>query len=179
MTVQDQNVISWLRKQPEAALQWMYDNYYNYVCGTVYRMTGDTSLAQDIAQDVFFDLWKKRETIEIRTAFKPYIRQAAVNKTLNHIRKKQLILDEEDAAAEVVSDEHSTIDLMEVDELRASIHRSIDELPEKCRIIFALSRFEHLSYQEIADKLDISKKTVENQISKALKALRMNVLSLT
>lgn len=178
MIIQEENIISHLRSQPEMALKWMYDKYYSYVCGIVYKMLMDSTLAEDIAQEVFFEIWKKREQIELNVGIKPYVRRAAVNKTLNHIRSKKIDFNSGYDGIEVSSGEHGTIKKMEADELKIVLQEQINQLPEKCRIVFALSRFENLSYQEISTKLSISKKTVENQISKALKILRASVLML-
>lgn len=176
MLVEQENIIENLRKNPEATLKWLYDNYYSYVCSIVYRMVDDSNTAEDIAQEVFFELWKKRENITITTGIKPYIRKAAVNKTLNHIRSKRMKFEQEEDALEISSSNHGTLEEMQADELRERLHGAIETLPEKCKLIFSLSRFENLSYKEISEKLNLSKKTVENQISKALKVLRNSVL---
>lgn len=176
MILEGQNIIDRLKVNPEQTLKWMYDNYYSYVCSVVYRMINDASKAEDIAQDVFFEIWKKREQIELNIGLKPYIRRAAVNKTLNFIRAKKMVFEEEESALEISNETHGAPEQMEADEMQQNINKAIDRLPEKCRAVFALSRFEELSYQEIADKLQISKKTVENQISKALKLLRLAIL---
>lgn len=141
-------------------------------------MVNDASTAEDIAQEVFFEVWKKKDTIQLTTGLKPYLRRAAVNRTLNHIRAQRMKFEEEADATEISTTEHGTIELMAADELKAKIDKSIEMLPEKCRVVFAMSRFEFMSYQEIADALDISKKTVENQIAKALKHLRASVLQI-
>lgn len=172
MIIADENIVQALRDSPETALKWMYDEYYSYVCSIVYRMINDSAKAEDIAQDVFFEIWKKRETIEINTFFKAYLRRAAVNKTLNHIRSKKMDFEQEENAVDIDDGQHSSHQNMEANEMQKRINDSIDQLPEKCRIVFAMSRYENLSYQEISDKLEISRKTVENQISKALKFLR-------
>ncbi len=174
--LEEVNIIERLRKEPESTLKWMYDNYYSYVCGVVYRMVNDGTTAEDIAQEVFFQIWKNREKIELSIGFKPYIRRAVVNRTLNHIRSRKMKFEDEESALEVSSEKYGTVEKMEADELRKSIFECIETLPEKCRIVFGLSRFENLSYKEISEKLNISKKTVENQISKALKHLRASIL---
>lgn len=160
---------------PNGTLKMIYDNYYSYVCSVVYKMVNDSVIAEDIAQEVFFEIWKKRDQIELSVAFRPYVRRAAVNRTLNYLRGKKVMFEEEDSALEISTDPHTTLDHMEASEMQSVINRSIEGLPEKCRIIFALSRFENMSYREISEQLSISRKTVENQISKAIKILRKAV----
>ena len=131
---------------------------------------------KSLIQDIFFDLWKKRETITVQTALRPYLRRAAVNRALNHIKRKRIIPnDDEDAAVDIVSKSPSGQAYLEKDELETRIYAVIESLPPKCKLVFGMSRFENMSYQEIADALEISVKTVENQISKALKILRAEV----
>ena len=176
--INDKAILQQLTVDPERALKYMYDSFYSYICGVVYRMVNDASTAEDIAQEVFFEVWKKKDKIELTTGLKPYLRRAAVNRTLNYIRARKMKFEQESDASEISNHEHSTVEVMAADELQTRINRCIESLPEKCRVVFAMSRFEHMSYQEIAEALDISKKTVENQIAKALKALRMNVLQI-
>lgn len=133
----------------------------------------DQNIAEDLAQEVFFDLWRKRDKLNIKTSLKAYLRRAAVNKTLNYIRDKKINFEEEDKIPDLDNEQTSVIQKMSADELQVKITAAIDSLPERCRIIFSLSRYEEMTYKEIAQKLDISIKTVENQISKALSILRV------
>jgi len=175
LIAEEQNIIQRLREEPNRTLKWIYDSYYSYVCSVVYKMVNDSVIAEDIAQEVFFEIWKKREQIELNVAFRPYIRRAAVNRTLNHLRGKKIVFEEQESALEISNDQYTTLDHLQAGELQETINKTIENLPDKCRVVFALSRFESLSYQEIANQLDISKKTVENQISKAIKILRSAV----
>ncbi len=156
----------------EENLESIFKKHYNLVCSTIYKMIPDYTLAEDLAQDVFCDLWRKRDHLVINTSLKAYLRKTAVNKTLNHIRKKKIATTNDDCEAllRIASNHYS--ETLEYTELQDYINAAIDQLPKKCRVIFMLSRFEEYSYKQIAAELDISTKTVENQISKALKKLR-------
>ena len=122
------------------------------------------------------DIWRKREEINIEISLRAYLRRAAVNRSLNHIRKQKMKFEEaENSVSELASNDNDSQIVMERDELEKRIHDCIENLPPKCKIVFAMSRFENMSYQEIATSLEISVKTVENQISKALKILRSTV----
>lgn len=156
----------------EENLELIYKKYYKLVCSAIYKIIPDYVLVEDIAQDVFCDLWRKRETLKITTSLKAYLRKTAVNKTLNHIRKKKIVTQSDDSDVILNIEATSSIDTLEYVELQDFINNVIDELPTKCRIVFMLSRFEEYSYKEISAELGISTKTVENQISKALKKLR-------
>lgn len=175
----DQDIIKLLSnpEKAEHAAELLFKKYYSDVCYAVYRIIPDATLSEDIAQDVFLEIWRKRETINIKTSVKAYLKKAGVNKALNHIRARKVRFERDD------SHEMQNISIrdhageVEVLDLQAIIDKAIDSLPNKCRIVFSLSRFEELSYKEIAGKLDISVKTVENQIGKALKILRAAVKS--
>ncbi|MDA9774081.1 RNA polymerase sigma-70 factor [Saprospiraceae bacterium] len=174
----DQDLISLLKdpKQSEHAAELLFKKYYSQVCYAVYRIIPETSTSEDIAQDVFLEIWRKRETIDITSSVKAYLKRAGVNKALNYIRSKKKVKFENDDSYEMqnlsINDHGENVEVLD---LQSIIDKAIDSLPERCRIVFSLSRFEELSYKEIAGKLDISVKTVENQIGKALKILRSAV----
>ncbi len=171
----DEQILVILANDEDRAVELFFRKYYGYLCNVVYRILPDAALSEDLAQDVFFEFWKKRESLKIQTSARAYLKRAAINKSLNYIRdRKMRFSDEEELPKQASLDQNSQQNL-EVSELKDQIQQSIDLLPERCRLIFMLSRFEEMSYQQIADELDISIKTVENQISKALKFLRKNL----
>ncbi|MBK7872326.1 MAG: RNA polymerase sigma-70 factor [Saprospiraceae bacterium] len=138
----------------------------------VYQVVADAVIAEDIGQEVFFEIWRRKDQLVINTSLKAYLRRSAVNRTLNYLRDRKIKWEDDQELPMLEDDTPSTTQLLEAEELQEHIDNAIDQLPEKCRIVFMLSRQEDLSYQEIADHLNISIKTVENQISKALKHLR-------
>ncbi len=130
-------------------------------------------MAKEIVQESFINLWEKRQSIDISKSVKSYLTTSIRNKCLNYLRdtKKfntEIILS--DVLFQEVDFEQS--DKLIEKELNNKINNAIDDLPEKCKEIFQLNRFENLKYKEIAVKLNISIKTVETQMSKALKHLR-------
>ena len=168
----DPELLNLLKDHKEEAIDILFRRYYSYVCKSAYRIIPDGNLVEDLAQDVFFELWKKRDQLKINTSVKAYLKRAVINKALNYIRDKKMKFDDHEKFPEAISKGASAQEIMEESEMEKVIHAAIDRLPERCRIVFCLSRFEEMTYQQIADKLDISIKTVENQISKALKYLR-------
>ena len=174
--LEDSEILALLNNNDDRAIELLFDRYFDYLCAVVYRVIHDYEAARDVVQDIFLDLWKKRENINIQIALRPYLRRAAVNRGLNYIKRKRIVAnDDEDAAADIVSKAPTGQAYLEKDELEGRIFAVIESLPPKCKLVFGMSRFENMSYQEIADALDISIKTVENQISKALKILRNSV----
>ena len=176
MQTEDDVILDLLSKGDQKFIDLLFDKYYTYLCNVVYRVINDADYAEDIAQEIFTDIWRKRESINIQTSLRAYLRRASVNRSLNHIRKQRMKFDENEEA--IIDIESNTIDgqqELEKDELEQRIHDCINGLPPKCKLVFSLSRFENMSYQEIADHLEISIKTVENQISKALRILRNSI----
>lgn len=137
----------------------------------VYRVTPDEHLAQDLVQEVLYELWRKRDQLNISTSLRAYLKRAVLNRTLNHLRDNRKWSTEE-RMPELADQEFDPTENMRAEELQKRVDAAIDELPERCRMVFVLSRYEELSYRDIATELGIAEKTVENQVSKALKYLR-------
>ncbi len=149
----------------------IFQAHYGLVCQTTYRFVRDKSQAEDLAQEVFFKFWEKRQQIHIQSSLPAYLKMMATNEALQWLRKQRHYEDE--SGLETISE--NTPDGMEqlkAKELSTTLSKAIDQLPPKCRAIFQMSRQEGLTYKQIAEKLDISIKTVENQMSKALKDLK-------
>ena len=174
--IPDIQILDILKNKPEVALRSLYSTYYRYVCTVIYKMIGDSATAEDMSQEVFVEVWNRRETLDVKTSLKGYLRMIAVNKTLNYIRSKKMNFEQEDAVLHIPSTENSSQIILEAEDLKNAINHAVDKLPERCRIIFGLSRYEEKTYREISEELDISIKTVENQMSKALKIVRKAVL---
>lgn len=132
----------------------------------------DMEASKEIVQEVFINMWKKRDEMESGKQLKSYLYTSVRNRSFNYLRDHKKfqsnVLDVE--LADYDSPLH--VDDLEVEELNEKIQQAIDGLPERCGEIFRLSRFEELKYGEIAEKLGISVKTVEAQMSKALKVLK-------
>ncbi|HFC01018.1 MAG TPA: RNA polymerase sigma-70 factor [Phaeodactylibacter sp.] len=173
----DQELISSLQNGKEQAMDILFRRHYSSICRAVYRILKDNNLSEDIAQEVFLGLWKKRENLNITSSVQAYLKRAAINKSLNYIRDQRIKLNDEVEMPLLSNNQSSTQQQLEADDLQKIINQTIDNLPKRCRVIFVLSRFEEMSYKEIATELNISIKTVENQISKALKILRTALIA--
>lgn len=169
---QEKKWVQALKEGSEPALQAIFTQYYKYLLVTAYHIINDNEKAKDLVQDVFFELWKTRTQLNIQS-LKPYLRQAVVNKGLNYLKaNKRFDWGEEAVQTQRLTIQNSPQEQLETADLKAIIQQTITQLPNKCRTIFLLSRYEHYSHKEIASMLDISTKTIENQITKALKIVR-------
>lgn len=151
------------------ALEKLFKAYFTPLMAFSRKILGDEDDAREVVQQVFIKLWEKGDEIDLSTSLKSYLFKAVNNRSLNVIRDRKKFSSEEVPEQSGELDVSAQIEAMELEE---KIRKAITSLPEKCRVIFELNRFDGLKYGEIATQLDISVKTVENQISKALKILR-------
>jgi len=135
-------------------------------------MIQDKQQSEDVVQEVFLEIWRKRETIEVKNAVKSYLHRASINRTLNQLKAKKVNFAEEESLKTVVSSNSTPLQKMQGEELESVINKAYLTLPDRCRIVFTMVKHEGLSYKLTAEKLEISIKTVENQVSKALKIMR-------
>jgi len=158
-----------VRQGDKTAFKRLFDSYFTPLCRFMYLYVNDKTIVEEQVLDIFIYIWENKETFKIHTSFKSYLFQSARNKSLNYLRqkKKTLTLDQ-------IEDEIIDSDLMslETDELYHLIEEAIASLPLKCKEIYQLSRNEQLPNNEIARHLNLSVKTVEGQITKALKRIR-------
>lgn len=167
----DYDLLRRLSDDDEAAMEVLFNRHYALVSYSIYNLVKDSMTTEDLAQEVFMEIWKRRDSLVINTSLKAYLRRSAINKTLNYLRDKKNWKNEElsEIQLEISAEPGKTL---EANELEKIVGQAIEQLPERCQLIFKLSRVEEKSYQEIADELEISIKTVENQIVKALRMLR-------
>jgi RNA polymerase sigma-70 factor (ECF subfamily) len=163
------------RLHDEKSLKIIFDTHFDSVYRRIVAMINNPLEAEEITQDIFVAIWNRREKLKEIENWEAYLIKAATFKSIDHIRKKRNSpkLSSDAAFLNMAADE---TDHVEEDALLEKLKDQIDLLPERCQIAFKLSRYEQLSYADIAKTLDISPKTVENQIGKALKILRKNLL---
>lgn len=155
------------------AYEHIFKKYYQRLCNYAGALLKDTTESEEVVQQVFVNIWNKREKIEIETSLQSYLYRAVNNAGLNRLKQLKVQRSHhEHFNYESVSAAESTSQSVSKNELEKSLYAAVDRLPEQCRLTFQLSRFEGLKYQEIANELNVSVKTVENQVGKALKFLR-------
>jgi RNA polymerase sigma-70 factor (ECF subfamily) len=164
-------------KQGDArAFEALFRQFYESLCRYAQRLLGDSTMAEEAVQDVFLKFWERRMALEITTGLKPYLYRAVHNHCMNQLKHGKIKQIHREYVKSTAKDEsNATMEYMESRELQVRIEHAVENLPEQCRRTFELSRFQQLSYQEIADVMGLSIKTVENQIGKALKQLRSSL----
>lgn len=152
------------------AFEALFHHYYGFLCAYAFKYTNNHHAAEEIVQDLFVEIWEKRAQLTIRTSLKSYLFQSVRNRCLNlfqHQKTRTTFAEKFRSEFNPVSDE----EFVEIN-LADKIEKAIDSLPEKRREVFRLSREEGLKYREIAQKLNLSIKTVETHMALAIAALR-------
>lgn len=159
-----------LKASDEHALTQLYKAHWQPLFLSAYHILKDKKACEDIVQEIFLQLWLRRQTLDVRESLKTYLSTAVRYQVFHHIRKasKKMVVQ---VSEEVLQAESSDKDLLRKD-LYGQVHKVVEELPERCRLIYHLSREEQLTHKEIAHRLNISIKTVENQLTIALRRVR-------
>lgn len=155
----------------------LFKDLYSPLCNYANSYLKDMDTAEEVVQDFFYNFWKNRESLNIQISLKSYIYRSIRNNSLKYIEHQVVVKRYEKTVKEELSTDsiYSSTDELELQELNVVIENTLNELPERCRQIFSMNRFEGLKYQEIADKLSISIKTVEANMGKALQLFRKNL----
>jgi len=174
--LKEKQIISKIRNGDEQAFEWLFRRYYEKLCQWAYHYLRDLDSSEEIVQDLYYNLWRNRASLEFHVSVKSYLYKAVSNNCKMLIRKKGR---HSAIVTELASQNKGSVsepeELLEVKEIREVVNRTLDELPEKPALIFRMSRYEGLKYREIAEKLSISIKTVEANMGKALRIFRKNL----
>lgn len=170
----DKTLFLKIKEGDETAFNKAFESYYSRLCFFADNIIHDYDQSSSIVQQVFVDLWLKRERLDVVYSLKGFLFRSVRNQSLDWLRHRKV---ESEYLQELSfkQEEAVFLDQLELAELNDKINTAIQELPEKCREIFILCRFEGLKYAEIASRLEISVKTVETQMSIALKRIRTKV----
>ncbi|MDF7814733.1 RNA polymerase sigma-70 factor [Hymenobacter sp. YC55] len=162
------------RNNPEAFMEALFKAFYRSLGNVVFQVVQDRDVAEDLVQDVLLNVWKNRDTLQITTTYKAYLHRAAMNAALRYAERQKRQVSLEQAGSPDFGT-NSTAEHMDGQEAEQAVAAALAALPPQCRAVFLLSRQEGLSYQQIADTLEVAPKTVENQMGKALRLLRQHL----
>lgn len=173
----EKDIIGLLKKGDENAFELFFRSNYKKLQAYAFFILKNEEQAYEVVQQVFFTIWSSREKLGIQTSLKSYLYKSVYHECLKEIKKRSMHeayrvhaqRSKEDSAPGSASQK------VDAAELNAGLQRALSDLPEQCRNIFELSRFEGLKYQEIADHTGLSIKTIESQMGKALKRLRISL----
>ena len=166
-----------LRKGEEKAFVYLFDKYYEGLLNYAGRIVRETELAHDLVQETFCKLYEEHVNLDIHLSIKSYLYRSVYNRCLNEIKHQKVVSNYADRElldfyfSEIVQTPEAELALLGED-INNALREAIGKLPERCREVFVLSKMEELSNKEIAERLGISVKTVEVQMTKALSRLR-------
>jgi len=159
-----------------ASIEALFRTHYTRLCDFVDSYVRAPEVASDLVQDLFVQLWERHDAGDLPPLTTAYLYTAARNRALKHLRHRRVVARwAEEAARAPTPTGQQADERVRAREVAEAVRRALDELPERCREIFLLSRESQLTYAAIAQALDISVKTVETQMWRALKALRRSL----
>jgi RNA polymerase sigma-70 factor (family 1) len=173
----DIKLLDGLKQNQISAFNTIYQQYSKTLYVYLLHKLKDADQCNDVLQDIFVTIWEKRAQIEIDISIKAYLYQAARFKIIDLYRRDARYQTYLAELAEYIVDADTITDRIDHRQKLAEIQMAVNNLPEKMREIFILSRFEHQTTRDIASKTNLSPQTVKNQISKALRILRVNYMS--
>lgn len=165
-------MISLLSQGDREAYECIYNDYWNRLYAYVYNRLKTKEAAEEIIQEVFYSLWTRREELTIKHSLTSYLFTAVKYQVFNYIKAAKV----RQAYASHFNSyqvDNSNEENIELSDLTHAVEKEVARLPEKCQQVFRMSRQEHLSVQDIAETLNISHKTVENHLTRALRQLRI------
>ena len=174
-TVKEKNLFLEFQGGNHATFDYFFDKYYRGLCVYAYRILKSSSEAEDLVQDFFVRVLENRATISIETSVKSYFIRSVHNRCLDNLAHKKVKINHEQFRLKMMNEEDMHEYPLLDSELTLLIERAIQHLPDGIRETFMINRFEGLSYQQIAKQENISVKTVEYRISKALNILRKDL----
>lgn len=175
LRLESNDLIERLRQGDEAAFDAIFREWYPSLVRSAESIVRSRAVAEEVVQDVMLELWRRRESLAKDSSPQAYLFQSTRNRALNHIRHERVEQKSEPELirqTEMTASAHSQ--LVE-EEIEAALKTAVSELPDRCREVFELSRTHGLKYAEIATTLGISVKTVEAQMGKALRTLRVKL----
>ncbi len=153
----------------------MFRFYYEPLFGYALSIIKVEVEAEEIVQELFLKIWRDRRKVNIKHSLAAYLYKSVYNQCLNRLHKEKLLQEYRKYALKQPATEASADEMLKYEELNRKFFELMDALPERRQLIFKLNRFQGLKYLEIADKLSISIKTVEANMSKALQYFRRNL----
>lgn len=175
-TLTDSNLIELLKNDNKASFEELYNRYWDKLYSHAYKRVQKEEIAEEIVQDFFTSLWINRTMLQITISFNSYTYAAVRNLVFKYYQKEYSHKKYQEVARLYATEsDHSTEDLIDYNDLLRTIEKEVVALPPKCQGVYRLSRNEYKSNKEIANILQISEKTVENHITRALRVLRYSV----
>jgi RNA polymerase sigma-70 factor (ECF subfamily) len=163
-------------QQDDVTFEVLFKTHYKALHAYAMVILKDEDDAEEIVQQLFLKFWEKRTLLTVQTSLKAYLYKCVYHDSLNFLKHQKVKTKYQDLTQHSMDNAYTpAVNRLELSELQEQINLALNDLPEQCRTIFQMSRFEELKYREIADELGLSIKTVENQMGKALRIMRVKL----
>jgi RNA polymerase sigma-70 factor (family 1) len=180
MNFKDNDILTGITSGNKEVFDLVFRRYYSELCIFANDYVHSPDIAQEITQDMFVYLWENHSRIQIKISLKAYLYRSVHNRCMNYFRSKTYQMNKEVLIDNLMNHDvllsteisETVFDLLFSEKLEHELEKTIEMLPEQCRIIFEMNRYENLSYKEIADRLEVSASTVRTQIARALHKIR-------
>ncbi|MEM7549779.1 MAG: RNA polymerase sigma-70 factor [Bacteroidota bacterium] len=174
-----EHIIQAIKNGDKEAFEQVFKQYYNALFNLSKGILKDEAIAEEQVQEVFIKLWERKEELQADIKLFPYLLTSVRNRSYNYVRDHTVAQKYVDHQLQQYREQIFNQDYEQYsDEIILKLNKVIDQLPDKCREVFKLSRFENLSHKEISKRLNISTKTIENHITKAMKVIRAQMTQL-
>ncbi|EAY24329.1 RNA polymerase sigma-70 factor [Microscilla marina] len=175
----DAQIVEKISAHNQSVFEYVFKRYYQELCNFAFMYLKVEQSSEEVVQETFINIWEKRQKLKIQSSIKAYLYTSVKNRSINYLKSKATQVSQKSHSTS--SEEHpihiaenATVEeAMHNAELQHVLSQAIAALPKRCSEIFTLTRIEGLSYQQVADQLGISKKTVEAQMGIAFKKLRI------
>ncbi|MFA6083848.1 RNA polymerase sigma factor [Mucilaginibacter sp.] len=175
LTYTDEELVILVTQNDNNAFKLLYNRYWKKLLIQAYSKLQSQILAEEVVQDCFINFWKRRKRIELKYTFRTYIASVVRYEVMAQLAKSNKHSSFTEDIDGIVVEDHSTQQWLDFEELREHFETAVTALPEKCQLIFRLSREGGFTDKQISENLSISHKTVEAHIRKALKILRLTL----
>jgi RNA polymerase sigma-70 factor (ECF subfamily) len=167
----DEELLQGIQGADHDAFTTLYAAHFKSLVLTSVKYVKDIDTAREVVQTVFMKLWESPPMMLNANALRTYLHRAAINHSINHVRRQKMILHHHLQIADT-SEVFMVDGVAEAHDMNVLLHEAIEALPPQCKKIFKMSRFENLKYREIAERLGVAEKTIENHVVNALRLLR-------
>ena len=171
------NLIHQINTGNELVFEKVFKQYFKTLQNYAYTILNDLDVAEEMVQNVFLKIWEKREKLPQDANIGSYLYKSVYHESLNWLRHEKVKLSHQQHTFYSMKDEtDNAADRIKMKQLEEHLQKALNDLPQQCRTIFQMSRFDEMRYREIDNELGISIKTVENQMGKALRLMRLKLV---
>ena len=176
MKKDDQYILKQLKRGDIKVFESLFYSFHPGMLLYSISILHDRSLAEEVVQDVFYNIWKNKNEFLIKTSWHSYLYKSVYNNSLMVLRKKDRVISlEEETIKNLAVNDSDPSEEIDFNVLNNAVTKTLESMPERTRRVFSMSRYEGMKYKEIASKLSISIKTVEANMGKALRAFRLSL----